>query len=104
MESVSTSPCVAVPDLFNTIGAVSDDCEIRTDLSSPIGAPLAMSRLNWPALEQLRLGENEQRARSTGIGGSDANVILSGDRDKIISLWREKRNESEAPDLSDRLP
>jgi predicted phage-related endonuclease len=38
-----------------------------------------------------------------GIGGSDANIILSGDRDRIINLWREKRGEQAPADLSDRL-
>jgi len=38
------------------------------------------------------------------IGGSDANIILSGDRDKIANLWSEKRGDKAAADLSDRLP
>jgi len=33
-----------------------------------------------------------------------ANIILSGDRDKIIELWHEKRGARAAADLSDRLP
>lgn len=59
--------------------------------------------LNWPNLEQLGLQPNERTARIAGIGGSDANIILSGNREKIISLWREKRGDV-ANDLSDSLP
>lgn len=59
--------------------------------------------LDWPSLDQLRLGDGDVLARREGIGGSDANVILSGDRDKILGLWREKRGEQPAPDLSTNL-
>ena len=59
--------------------------------------------LLWPALDQLRMGEEEVGRRALGIGGSDANIILSGDRDRIVALWREKRGESQAPDLSGNL-
>ena len=61
-------------------------------------------RLEWPTLEQLGLGAGELLQRSNGIGGSDANIILSGDRDAIRSLWLEKRGEAEPPDLSGVLP
>jgi predicted phage-related endonuclease len=43
-------------------------------------------------------------ARLEGIGGSDANTILSGDLERITRLWREKRREEEPEDLSARLP
>jgi predicted phage-related endonuclease len=59
--------------------------------------------LAWPSLDQLRMGEEEVGRRACGIGGSDANIILSGDRDRILALWREKRGESQAPDLSGNL-
>jgi predicted phage-related endonuclease len=52
----------------------------------------------------MGLTESEQADRMAGLGGSDANVILSGDRDRIINLWREKRGERPPTDLSDRLP
>lgn len=36
----------------------------------------------------------EQKERRRGfIGGSDANIIMSGDPAKILNLWREKRGE-----------
>jgi hypothetical protein len=58
---------------------------------------------DWPGLDALRLDEQALGERLTGIGGSDANIILSGDREKIIGLWREKRGEQQAVDLSDNL-
>ena len=37
------------------------------------------------------------------IGGSDANTILSGSPERVLRLWREKRGEEAAEDLSDNL-
>lgn len=48
-------------------------------------------------------GARASQARNRGIGGSDANVILSGDEDRILRLWREKRGEAEPEDLSGKL-
>ena len=56
----------------------------------------------WPALDHLRLVERHQRR--SFIGGSDANIILSGDPEKVVRLWREKRGEAEPEDLSSVLP
>lgn len=42
--------------------------------------------------------------RRNGIGGSDANIIMSGNDDKIIRLWREKRGEIEPEDMSGEIP
>lgn len=39
-------------------------------------------------------------ARRSSIGGSDANIIMSGDREKILDLWRVKTG-GEPEDLSD---
>lgn len=58
----------------------------------------------WPPLSRIGLSEIDRIQRSCGIGGSDANVILSGDSNKIINLWREKRGDQAPADLSDRLP
>ena len=41
--------------------------------------------------------------RLCGLGGSDANVLLSGDPDRILQLWQLKRQEVPEEDLSDRL-
>ena len=37
------------------------------------------------------------------IGGSDARVIMGNDEAALVRLWREKRGELEAEDLSDNL-
>jgi hypothetical protein len=54
----------------------------------------------WPALGALGLCASEIAARRDAIGGSDANIILSGDPDRIVQLWREKRGEAARVDLS----
>ena len=58
---------------------------------------------SWPALASLRIGPDRLDGRDRGIGGSDANVILSGDEDRVLQLWREKRGEAEPEDLGSRL-
>ncbi len=58
----------------------------------------------WPDLCALGMSEDLQRWRMGGIGGSDANVIFSGDPNQIIELWEIKRGGRPAPDLSKRLP
>lgn len=57
----------------------------------------------WPALGDLRKSPSDLVLRRSCIGGSDANVILSGQADRILALWAEKRGEAEAVDLSDRI-
>lgn len=57
----------------------------------------------WPCLGSVGLTQRDIEARLLGIGGSDANIILSGDTDRITRLWLEKRG-APADDLSDRLP
>ncbi len=64
---------------------------------------LLTETLVWPALADLRMGAAEADARLSGVGGSDANVIFSGDRDKIRQLWSQKRGTSGPADLSDKL-
>ena len=58
----------------------------------------------WPQLEQVGLDDAQLRARTTGIGGSDANIIVGGDPERLIALWREKRGEGAHDDLSGVLP
>lgn len=53
---------------------------------------------------QLGLTPEQIAKRSRSIGGSDANTLLSGDNDRILRLWREKRCEVEPADLSGVLP
>ena len=73
--------------------------ELET-VAAALGPPLAQ----WPALGSLGLAAAERDQRRSFIGGSDANIILSGDRDRILQLWREKRGELEPEDLSGTLP
>ena len=61
-------------------------------------------KVEWPRLADLRNCDEELEARRHFIGGSDANVILSGDRERLVDLWREKRGEKEPADLSGHLP
>jgi predicted phage-related endonuclease len=65
--------------------------------------PLARHTPDWPLLESLVLGAAEREERRSFIGGSDANLILSGDAEKVLRLWREKRGEAEPEDLSSTL-
>jgi len=58
----------------------------------------------WPLLDELGLGGELSFVRRSGIGGSDANVILSGDEERILRLWQEKRGMAEPEDLSSVLP
>jgi predicted phage-related endonuclease len=58
----------------------------------------------WPRLHELRLGSGAAVERGKGIGGSDANVIFSGDAERIRDLWLEKRGEAAPPNLSEILP
>ena len=52
----------------------------------------------------MSLTEKQKAFRKQGIGGSDANIIMSGDAERIIRLWKEKRGEIEPEDLSRVLP
>lgn len=54
-------------------------------------------------LGSLGLSAADKAIRKDFIGGSDANTIMSGDDARLIRLWKEKRGESEAEDLSDNL-
>src|SRR5580692_9476178 len=41
--------------------------------------------------------------RRAFIGGSDARIIMGDDEAALVRLWREKRGEVEAEDVSDNL-
>jgi len=53
---------------------------------------------------QLGLTKEQQEFRLNVIGGSEANIIMSGDDVKILHLWRQKIGEVGQDDLSDVLP
>lgn len=58
----------------------------------------------WPRLEELGLSTDALSRRASVIGGSDANIILSGDCERIRALWLEKRGETKPVDLTNTLP
>lgn len=62
------------------------------------------SAVVWPSLQDLGLTAPDIEARRWGIGGSDANVLLSGNGERIRRLWQEKRGELAPEDLSSVLP
>jgi predicted phage-related endonuclease len=72
--------------------------------NQPPASPDPEDSVQWPRLEHLQLSASDVLRRSRGIGGSDANIILSGDAERIHQLWLEKRGESEPADLSNVLP
>jgi len=90
--------------------------DLKTALNdSDSGAPAGPKRDNprsevdpappqWPNLKHLSLSTSDVSVRRGGIGGSDANVICSGDSARIRQLWLEKRGEAEPADLSDQFP
>jgi predicted phage-related endonuclease len=45
----------------------------------------------------------DPKDRRTFIGGSDARIIMGDDEARLVRLWREKRGEAEAENLSDNL-
>lgn len=59
--------------------------------------------VKWPRLDQLGLSAGEASLRLQAIGGSDANIILSGDAERIRQLWLEKRGHAQPADLSGNL-
>jgi predicted phage-related endonuclease len=70
--------------------------------AGPGGAP--SSSFDWPRITDLGLNSDRVDARCRAIGGSDANIILSGDDERLLRLWREKRGASPPEDLSGKLP
>lgn len=59
---------------------------------------------SWPRLSETGLSAESIAARRSGIGGSDANILLSGDPGAVLHLWRVKRGEAQPERLDDVLP
>lgn len=59
--------------------------------------------MNAIDLTRLGLSPEAKAARIHAIGGSDANVIMGDDTNRLYRLWQEKRGEAEPQDLSDNL-
>lgn len=57
-------------------------------------------------MRQLNIGltKEQKENRLKSLGGSDANIIMSGDEEKIRNLWLEKRGEKEPENLNAVLP
>lgn len=51
----------------------------------------------------MGLTEEQKAFRRKLVGGSDANVIMGGDDEKLLRLWKSKRGEIEDEDLSNIL-
>jgi predicted phage-related endonuclease len=49
------------------------------------------------------LSPSDIAERRNGLGASEANIILGGDEEKLLKLWREKLGLEEPEDLSDVL-
>lgn len=97
----------------NTINNLDPSKDSRGPLSSVVhsakrrpvkSSPRAQPQVAWPQFRDLGLTDAERDARRRGIGGSDANIILSGDSKRIRNLWLEKRGEKSPDDLSEVLP
>jgi predicted phage-related endonuclease len=52
---------------------------------------------------KAELWRNSAESRRSFLGGSDARTIMGTDEAALLRLWREKRGEVEAEDLSDNL-
>lgn len=59
---------------------------------------------HWPRLAATGLSLSARTARREGIGGSDATIIMSGDAERVLRLWGEKRGQDGEEDLSAVLP
>jgi hypothetical protein len=57
----------------------------------------------WPKLEHLQLSRADEADRRCSIGGSDANILFSGNTERILLLWLEKRGDGQPADLSTNL-
>ena len=85
-------------DNLGVIAPADDDTSVSPSPHLPLHGRA------WPSLQHLVLAPEACFERRHFIGGSDANIILSADPEKILRLWREKRAETEPEDLSCCLP
>jgi hypothetical protein len=82
----------------------STDKKVEIPLSNPPPQSfVSTDAAQWPKLEHLRLSPADEAERRCSIGGSDANILFSGDTERIHQLWLEKRGEGEPADLSTNL-
>ena len=102
------SKCISLGGREEHAGSISDQEEMALSdvllFSADRDERTQSSFVHWPRLQHLQLAPERLDARQRGIGGSDANIILSGNDDRLLRLWQEKRGEAEPEDLSDKLP
>lgn len=73
-------------------------CPIPQSAPAIPSTPAALAGVaHWPSLRAIELSPEARQGRVDCIGGSDANIILSGSPERVVRLWREKRGE-EAPE------
>jgi hypothetical protein len=72
----------------------------HSEFDVPASAVVRGPNADWPQLEGLVLSVAGRAERRSFVGGSDANIILSGDADRVTHLWRQKRGETDGEDLS----
>src|SRR5687767_5147619 len=77
---------------------------VQSPVSGTIPYGTATSLLSWPSLDQTSLSFREIETRRSGVGGSDANIILSCNKERLVGLWHEKRGEQAPVDLTSNLP
>ena len=58
----------------------------------------------YPFFDKFQLDPKSLSERFGTIGGSEINILASGDSDRINQLWLRKRGEVEADDLSTVWP
>ena len=79
--------------------------EVSCDRIKNCGLSDVYNNINvWPSMNSLGLNDVALEERRRGIGGSDANILLSGDPMRILHLWREKRREAPTENLRSVLP
>jgi predicted phage-related endonuclease len=75
----------------------------RPTPSTKNSATINVAAWEWPSLDCLQTSKEAQEARRHFVGGSDANIIFSGDAERIHQLWLEKRGARQPPDFCDNL-
>src|SRR6202163_3209837 len=70
-------------------------------MPTPDASPLSQNSCRKPQPMSISLKKQSHKPdRTNFIGGSDARIIMGKDEKALLRLWREKRREAAAPDLS----
>jgi hypothetical protein len=103
VDNLGTTLHNPVAEASNTLSLFEPGAEIKRSRRRA-KVPNTRSGDSWPRLGSVSLTDREQAARLKGIGGSDANILLSGDAARILELWRVKRGDKIVEDLSGVMP